>query len=114
MATLAAISRVKGCWARKRASSSAAPRSRSSATRASSAGPPSAARESEAELRENEAANAAANEAFFMGCLCATKSFRTPVVKGDKAVTARLWHGQGVGLKALARRSASEICAGFM
>src|SRR5688572_12472583 len=80
MATLAAISRVKGCWARKRASSSAAPRSCSSATRASPAGAPSAARESDAELRENEAANAAASEAFFfMGCLSATNSLGTPV-----------------------------------
>ena len=65
-------------------------------------------------LRQSEAANAAASEAFFMGCLSATKSLRTPVAKGDKAVTAQLWHSQGVGLKALARRSASEICAGFM
>ena len=62
----------------------------------------------------SEAANAAASEAFFIGSLCAMKSLPTPAISGDKAVTARLWHSQGTGLKALARRSASAICAGLM
>src|SRR5947209_516415 len=98
----AAIWRVKGWQARYRASSSALPSRRASATRASSKDALSAATAADIEPKSSEAANAAASDALCMspqGCFRQITDAPHPRARLGKAAQSqyRSWYSHATG-----------------